>query len=444
MSNNNDTLHHRLTPAHIHLSAWLPNDKKGKWQKVKEEISKDKGTFCIATQQIKQGEFLLTEEPFIRQLNKEHHTDRCNHCFRKLKDKSIECHNSSCKWNIYYCSLECERQGWSRSHQWLCRFPELAEEEPDVLFAFEGYITSRSKGKDTLPGLISHLESTQHNQLKEYQKRFENLASLFFLSKHSVDSLITILLQIKYNTFSIKTTESVLVESSSVISREFIQLGRAIYLSASRLNHNCNPNALISFSDYNHPCQLKVQSVQTMERGQEITISYGPLATKHNRQERLKTLKDNYLFDCQCSNCHKEEVVEEEENRLDTSSPDKMFKCQICKEGRLYRQQSKCSLCGQHPYWGYFLKTEAEIEEYKKIGDYHKVLQLQETIYYQYTIPIGLTVDKLAQIYCMQSEWRLACQYSQRSLKIAEIIYGKMSVEVAEEMMKLSTILFNS
>ncbi len=44
----------------------------------------------------------------------------------------------------------------------------------------------------------------------------------------------------------------------------------------------------------------------------------------------------------------------------------------------------------------------------------------------------------------MQSEWRLACQYSQRSLKIAEIIYGKMSVEVAEEMMKLSTILFNS
>ncbi|KAI9480800.1 MAG: hypothetical protein EXX96DRAFT_522155 [Benjaminiella poitrasii] len=441
MVNHSSSSSCKLIPAHICLSTWLKNYERGAWKKVKEATSKDRGAHCVAIQQVKQGDLLMTEEPFIRQLSEKHYANHCYYCFREIEmGRSVKCHVDSCRWRIHYCSMECERQGWSRSHMWFCRFPELAKEDPDVLFAFEGYVTSRSKGQCILPGLISHLESIEKSQLEKYQKKFENIASLFYLTKHTIDSLVTIFLQIKYNTFSIKAAESVPVESSFVVSREFIQLGRAIYLSASRLNHDCNPNSLISFGDHDHPCQLKVQCVQSIKEGQEITISYGPLATKHDTKERLKTLKDNYMFDCQCSSCCKKES----ENSIDMPSPEKIYKCQICKNGRLHRQQLKCAICGQPSYWTYFLKTEAEVEEYQKMGDYHKILQLQETIYHQDTIPIGLTSDKLAQIYCMEGQWKKAAQYSKRSLEVTTKVYGKVSVEVAEEMMKLSTILLNS
>lgn len=73
-----------------------------------------------------------------------------------------------------------------------------------------------------------------------------------------------------------------------------------------------------------------------------------------------------------------------------------------------------------------------------------KVVELQEKIYHQNTLPIGESYDKLAQICCTQGQWKLAADYSRKSLKVAETIYGKLSVEVAEEMMKLSSMLFNA
>jgi hypothetical protein len=42
---------------------------------------------------------------------------------------------------------------------------------------------------------------------------------------------------------------------------------------------------------------------------------------------------------------------------FNSNSPDSIYKCQICKTGRLYRQQSKCSHCEQPPYWAHFLKV---------------------------------------------------------------------------------------
>lgn len=81
---------------------------------------------------------------------------------------------------------------------------------------------------------------------------------------------------------------------------------------------------------------------------------------------------------------------------------------------------------------------------YKQQQDYLKVLQLQETIYHNNVLNIGETCDKLAQTYCVSGQMRLAAKYSKRSLEVTKAIYGKISIESAEEMMKLSTLLFNS
>jgi hypothetical protein len=76
--------------------------------------------------------------------------------------------------------------------------------------------------------------------------------------------------------------------------------------------------------------------------------------------------------------------------------------------------------------------------------EFIQALQLQETIYHDNALALGQTLDKLAQVYCMSGQMRSAAGYSKRSLEVTQKIYGKISVESAEEMMKLSTLLFNS
>lgn len=125
------------------------------------------------------------------------------------------------------------------------------------------------------------------------------------LTDHAIDCIIIIIFQIKCNAFAVKTAQSVSVDTSFVVSREFLTLGRAIYLSASKVNHDCDPNAIVSFGDGgNNPCQLKIQCVKgPIEKGSEVTISYGPLASVHSKEDRLKKLKEGYQFECKCSTC---------------------------------------------------------------------------------------------------------------------------------------------
>lgn len=138
----------RLTPAHVSLKAWLPNSKYLHVCKVKTKEAKNRGEFSVATKDVKQGEIVLKEEPFIRQLNRDLYLTNCYYCFKSVTDIPFTlCRVKACEWKIKYCSQACEEKGWSTCHSWLCRFPELdMPENQDVLFAFSGYIVSRSKG----------------------------------------------------------------------------------------------------------------------------------------------------------------------------------------------------------------------------------------------------------------------------------------------------------
>lgn len=148
-----DTLYKRLTPAHISLSAWLPSVNKTSTtatacQVQVKDSSTTRGKYCVAAKALKLGDIVLKEEPFIRQLNHNLRQDHCYTCFREIASyKKVKCHVKSCRWRIVYCSTVCEKKGWSSSHSWTCRFPELDRPDyQDLLFALEGYIVSRSRG----------------------------------------------------------------------------------------------------------------------------------------------------------------------------------------------------------------------------------------------------------------------------------------------------------
>ncbi|KAI8977051.1 hypothetical protein BDF20DRAFT_913429 [Mycotypha africana] len=489
--------HRKLTPAHITFTAAPYNAKlqvsSTTWlnDKIAKKIDDQKGIHYVAEQPVKSGETLLNEEPFIRHFE---HADRfkyCSYCFRSISiclspnddivayddsannssiektdsDSLIECRRGKdCSWMHSYCSAECEERNWTEEgHSWLCRFPELCDEDPTVLLALTGYIKSRSFGYDTLPGLVSNREAVNTEDLDNYRKSFMKLAATFYLSEYVVNNLLTIYLQIKCNSFAIKGYSSIdelygkeryMLPETLVQNRDIIHYGRGIYLQASRLNHSCKPNSLASFGSMdeeemnlygsdrssNHgsnPCRLTVHSVKgtSLSAGEEITISYGPLATRQSRSERLAKLRNDYYFDCQCTAC----ADTQQDPFLDT-----IYLCPKCKEGKMYKNQARCLQCGEKPDWASIEKIENDAYRLKSKGDFETALKLQKSIYHGDTLNVGETLDKIAQQYCLQGQFGKASQYVKQSLQIIQKVYGKTSIEAAEEMMKLATLYYNS
>ncbi|RCI06957.1 hypothetical protein CU098_013916, partial [Rhizopus stolonifer] len=123
-------------------------------------------------------------------------------------------------------------QHWSAEHKWLCHFPELTGTDKDVLFAFQGYLACRSIGKNTLPELVSNMDAHKPEEVEEYNKKINNsqLKSVFYLSEGVVEAMVTIMAQIRCNTFAVK--HYITFKSMEVEERESITVGRSIYLSA--------------------------------------------------------------------------------------------------------------------------------------------------------------------------------------------------------------------
>lgn len=80
---------------------------------------------------------------------------------------------------------------------------------------------------------------------------------------------------------------------------------------------------------------------------------------------------------------------------------------------------------------------------YTQKADVVKVFNLLMGIHHDDTLVVGKAADRVAMYACNSGQWETASNYAIMSLTVAQKVYGKLSVEAAEEMMKLSTILLN-
>ncbi len=69
---------------------------------------------------------------------------------------------------------------------------------------------------------------------------------------------------------------------------------------ASAVNHSCRPNALLRFGK-DQELALLVSAAAGVPPGEEVRISYGPLAATLPRAERFAALRGQYSFECACN-----------------------------------------------------------------------------------------------------------------------------------------------
>ena len=89
-----------------------------------------------------------------------------------------------------------------------------------------------------------------------------------------------------------------------------------MYELQSTINHSCFPNAQVEFPFNNHECV--VNATKSIEPGEEILISYlNDCELERSRHSRQKSLREHYLFLCQCRKCKEQvdqpDVTSEEE-----------------------------------------------------------------------------------------------------------------------------------
>ncbi|CAI5719262.1 unnamed protein product [Hyaloperonospora brassicae] len=74
-------------------------------------------------------------------------------------------------------------------------------------------------------------------------------------------------------------------------------LGIGLFPKGALLNHDCDPNSIVSFKGH----EMVVHVVKDVAVGQELTVSYVELL--QSTQARRRELKESYFFDCQCARC---------------------------------------------------------------------------------------------------------------------------------------------
>ena len=88
-------------------------------------------------------------------------------------------------------------------------------------------------------------------------------------------------------------------EASEVDSVSRRQIGEALYVVASLVNHSCAPNTTIRFDGR----VLELRATKDLEVGDEIVTSYGPEAGFSTSSTRREILRRRYYFECACSAC---------------------------------------------------------------------------------------------------------------------------------------------
>ncbi|XP_053596110.1 SET and MYND domain-containing protein 4 [Microplitis demolitor] len=452
--------------------------------KLTRKHSPTRGRHIVANEDIKKGDVLFVEKPFaFVPLDNATSDILCTHCCGLIIDSAIPCRSCS---SVLYCCRECWMKSWSY-HQWECSGYQfeiwkqigiahlalkslLISVETDDITRFndvEELVTNIDKlnPEDLILYSVTALMLTLY--LKKYTNFFdaidmkkclidkfktENLS--FPLDNSSEESqklfisciILRHMLQLIANGHAITRLNLTTAEGADVFEEQQQRIAVGIYPSASMMNHSCDPTIITTFSnDY-----LIVKAIKDVLTGEEVFNCYGPHFRRMPFDERQKSLKDQYRFDCKCKPCT-DPTLKQFLDRFDA------VQCPKCS-GPLEKSTthlSRCLDCNVSSKIDIKVQTElktandlfASAQDYLQIGknkdaiDYLKhCLNIRQKWLYKYHDDIAITLDTLAKVNIMMGNWLDSMPYLEKSLTVIEIKFGNESIEVANEINKITDV----
>ncbi|CAG9788861.1 unnamed protein product [Diatraea saccharalis] len=268
----------------------------------KVQYSETFGRHMVATRDIKQGEMILKEKPAVMgpRMSGPAHCLSCGKKLEPMKIKEIydfyKC--TSCNWPM--CGPECEK---ADIHKAECKIMTdrkykctIKYEQPDKTEAAYCVIAplrallmkdSNPQQYENIMALESHLEDRINTPL-------------YVILKANLVTFIIQVLGLPFDEDSILKVASIYdTNAFDVRCLDGSKRLRAIYVTASMMNHNCKPNTRHIYLGDNY--NLAVIATVPISKGEMITLTY--TQTLLGTLDRSKLLKINKCFECVCERC---------------------------------------------------------------------------------------------------------------------------------------------
>ncbi|XP_054164012.1 SET and MYND domain-containing protein 4-like [Oppia nitens] len=435
--------------------------------------SETKGRYIIANQDINLSDMLFIETPYASVLLPQYYINHCHHCYGKLVDKPmVPCLKCS---QVRYCSDKCVIDGWHECHEYECGYLDIMH---DIGIAHLALRILLVCGVDK----AIQLSSTSVSQTLSTPNSDAYL-SVWSLVDHTNDfkpedslnySLVAILLLFVIKKFELISSKSENYESlggiilkhilqlitngHSIASMEFIgqssnlcfqdrRIATAIYPTVSLMNHSCDPNVIAIYDKK----QLIVRAAKPIAKGQEVMNCYGPHCKRMSLKDRQTALLEQYFFTCDCSSCS---------TGLEDKS--RALQCNRCKDAIILDKESKdnriiCLNCKKDDF-----DVKAMLQNVQKgltlLADGSKLidnqnyanaettllksLEILDQVLYSKNRSLGKVKDELCRCYNQLEQWSKSVQYCRESVHIVTEVFGDSSIEMSNELIKLSELEF--
>ncbi|XP_032901464.1 SET and MYND domain-containing protein 4 isoform X1 [Amblyraja radiata] len=255
------------------------------------------------------------------------------------------------------------------------------------------------------------------------------------------------MLQLQCNAQAITVLHDTGEGAGSVRDTREVCVGTALYCWASLLNHSCQPNTTASFQG----TRITLRATEPIPAGEQVLHCYGPHWSRQCVGDRRKSLQTQYYFWCECSACVRE-------GGEGSPAPQAQFLCRPCGSALSLEEGGyRCVRCAQlvppQSLQQQLQQLRLQMEGAGNMDSTHTdtaLAQLQQCqADAQSLLPAqhplhGEIDDSLARVYATHGEWGAAAQHLQRSVHAVELQYGTGSVELAQQLLKLAQVLFNS
>ncbi|CAJ1063804.1 SET and MYND domain-containing protein 4 [Xyrichtys novacula] len=307
------------------------------------------------------------------------------------------------------------------------------------------------------------------------------------------------ILQLRCNAQAVCTLQDTGTANSPVQSSREIRIAMAIFPTLSLLNHSCCPNTSVVFSSETSSDPSKadltadlsssdwkeaeyrggscgvtatVRAAKVISAGQEISHCYGPCSSRMVIKERQRVLQEQYYFLCQCEACTLQTDKEVEgctegsqQRSADGESPHQSgLLCGKCK-GSLKKStedRRKGFICSQSSCGQYISSSEISHRLQEIRVNLEKAVDLMERdmpdealhllkktrcqsgLMLAETHPLqGELEDATARAYATMGDWNRAASHLERSAATISTQYGVDSIELGQQLFKLTQLHFN-
>ncbi|KAH8397423.1 hypothetical protein KR222_003675 [Zaprionus bogoriensis] len=286
---------------------------------VKLVDTKEKGRFVVASECLKTGDVLLSEEPVAACLLPSFYGSHCHHCFKRLRTP-VPCLQCA---GIAFCSAQCMGEACESYHRFECAFMDLFIGSGMSILCFIALrvftqAASLEAGLATANLLYEHLCS--HQDVRQADDHLQRALMAGFLMRvlqqaqyfgrrktegvnpsavelQVATALLGLLQVLQYNAHEIYHT--LVTPEHCFEGSKIIYLGAGLYGTGSYFNHECWP----SVAGHYVGKRLVLTATKPHRPNELVAVNYGPLFTKMNLKERQRSLRGRYAFSCNCMTC---------------------------------------------------------------------------------------------------------------------------------------------